>query len=218
MYRKAVVEQGFIYDRFREDFINSHTFHDAADADSRNDHKVNLGRIGSLLSIRDDLVRKYSSTSMGPDEFLTCMREFMLESPRMKPRLINLEGYLSDNALKVVTDAANDIPLFKRDVSQADMDCLFNRCEQSFGDPLVANSNEVLAYFLSRLNYHGIISNKYQTVLGEGRLVIRSSGTCPLSQTDISSALRNFESSDKPIASRVDRWVVLIKSATLGSS
>ena len=111
MYRKAVVEQGFIYDRFREDFINSHTFHDAADADSRNDHKVNLGRIGSLLSIRDDLVRKYSSTSMGPDEFLTCMREFMLESPRMKPRLINLEGYLSDNALKVVENPRARDPL-----------------------------------------------------------------------------------------------------------
>ena len=101
MFRKAVVEQGFKYDRIREDFINSHTFHDAADADSRNDHKVNLGRIGSLLSTRDDLVRKYCNTSLDPGEFLSCMKEFMLEVPRTKPRLINLECYLSDRTLQV---------------------------------------------------------------------------------------------------------------------
>ena len=218
MFRKAVVEQGFKYDRFREDFINSHTFHDAADADSRNDHKVNLGRIGSLLSTRDDLVRKYCNTSLDPGEFLSCMKEFMLEVPRTKPRLINLECYLSDRTLQVITDAANDIPLFKRVVSHYDMECLFNRCVPPNGDPLVANSNEVIAYFFSRLNYHGIISNKYQTVLGDSRLVIRSTGTRALSQTDISSALRNFESSDKPITSRVERWVALIKSSTFSPS
>ena len=218
MFRKAVVEQGFKYDRFREDFINSHTFHDAADADSRNDHKVNLGRIGSLLSTRDDLVRKYCNTSLDPGEFLSCMKAFMLEVPRTKPRLINLECYLSDRTLQVITDAANDIPLFKRVVSMSDMDSLFNRCVPTNGEPLVANSNEVLSYFFSRLNYHGLISNKYQTVLGEARLVMRSTGARALSQTDISSALRNFESSDKPITSRVERWVVLIKSTTFGPS
>ncbi len=218
MFRKAVVEQGFKYDRFREDFINSHTFHDAADADSRNDHKVNLGRIGSLLSTRYDLVRKYCNTSLDPGEFLSCMKEFMLEVPRTKPRLINLECYLSDRTLQVITDAANDIPLFKRVVSMSDMDSLFNRCVPTNGEPLVANSNEVLSYFFSRLNYHGLISNKYQTVLGEARLVMRSTGARALSQTDISSALRNFESSDKPITSRVERWVVLIKSTTFGPS
>src|SRR5690554_6490651 len=103
MFKKAVVEHGFTYDRFREDFINSHTFHDAADADSRNDHKVNLGRIGSLLSTRDDLVRKYCNTSMDPEEFLSCMKEFMLDNPRTKPRLLNLECYLSEGTLRVIT-------------------------------------------------------------------------------------------------------------------
>ena len=218
MYKKAVVELGFTYDRFREDFINSHTFHDAADADSRNDHQVNLGRIGSLLSTRDDLVRRYCDTPLDSEAFLSCMKEFMFENSRTKPRLINLECYLSDRTLQVVTDAANDIPLFKRVVSRSDMDFLFNRCVQTNGEPLVANSNEVLAYFFSRLNYHGLISNKYQTVLGEARLVMRSTGTKALSQTDISSALRNFESSDKPITSRVERWVVLIKSTTFDPS
>jgi len=215
MFRTAVVENGFTYERFREDFINSHTFHDSADADSRNDHLVNLGRIGSLLSTRDDLVRKYSEALLIPDEFLSCMKEFMLESQRTRQRLLNLECYLSEESIQTITEAANDIPLFKRDVTPLDMDLLFNKCRQTVGDPLVANSNEVLSYFFSRLNYHGIISNKYQTILADNRLVVRSTGTKPLTQTDISSALRHFEISDSPARSRVERWVVLIKSTTL---
>lgn len=217
MFRTAVVEYGFTYDRFREDFINSHTFHDSADADSRNDHKVNLGRIGSLLSLREDLVRRYSEMSVNQENFRSCMKEFMLEGPRMKHRLLNLECYLSEETLQAITDAANDIPLFKRDVTVPDMDCLFNKCRRVPGDPLVANSNEVLAYFFSRLNYHGIISNKYQTILGENKLLTRSTGTKPLGQTDISSALRHFECSGNPIISRVDKWVVLIHSTTFGN-
>lgn len=93
MYRTAVVENGFSYERFREDFIHSHTFHDSADADSRNDHLVNLGRIGSLLSTRQDLIQKYFNSALSQDEFRSCMKEFMIESPRMRARLLNLECY-----------------------------------------------------------------------------------------------------------------------------
>ena len=186
MYRTAVVENGFSYERFREDFIHSHTFHDSADADSRNDHLVNLGRIGSLLSTRQDLIQKYFNSALSQDEFRSCMKEFMIESPRMRARLLNLECYLSDESLRILTEAANDIPLFKRDVTPSDMDCLFNKCSPATGGPLVANSNEVLSYFFSRLNYKGIISNKYQTILADHGLVVRSTGSRPLTQTDIS--------------------------------
>ena len=135
MYRTAVVENGFSYERFREDFIHSHTFHDSADADSRNDHLVNLGRIGSLLSTRQDLIQKYFNSALSQDEFRSCMKEFMIESPRMRARLLNLECYLSDESLRILTEAANDIPLFKRDVTPSDMDCLFNKCSPATGGP-----------------------------------------------------------------------------------
>lgn len=95
------------------------------------------------------------------------------------------------------------------------MDCLFNKCSPATGGPLVANSNEVLSYFFSRLNYKGIISNKYQTILADHGLVVRSTGSRPLTQTDISSALRHFEISENPVRSRVEKWVLLIKSSTL---
>lgn len=215
MFRTAVVEYGFTYDRYREDFINSHTFHDAADADSRNDHKVNLGRIGSFLSLRDDLVRKYSTTSMGPDEFLSCMKEFMLEKPKANAWVENFDCYLSSEALKVIADAANDIPLFQRPVSVKDMRLLFNDCVSDYDSPLIANNNGALAYFLRRLNYSAIISNRYQKVLSVKRLVLTSRGRIYFTQSGLSSALCFFESSDNPLRSRIDKWVVLIKKATI---
>ena len=217
LFKTAVVEHGFTYDRFRDDFINSHTFHDAADADSRNDHLVNLGRIGSLLLSRDDLVRKYCDSAMTSDDFLSCMSEYMLERPKTRSRLLNLECELSERALSVLTEAANDIPLFKRKVTVDDMRLLFNRSLSPTAAPLVANNNRVLAYFLSRLNYSAIISNKYQYVIANNRLILGSTGAGYLSQTNLSSSLVLFEESDNPVRSKIDRWVILIKQATFDS-
>ena len=110
--------------------------------------------------------------------------------------------------------AANDIPLFKSDVSLSDMRRLFNKSRQNYKDPLIANNNEVLAYFFSMLNFHGIICNKYQSVIANNHLVLSSSGRRYLTQPDISSALRNITSTDNPIMRKIDKWVVLIKSTT----
>ena len=61
MFRKTVLEYGVSYDRFRDDFIHSHTYHAVRNPAIRNDHMVNLGRITALLMDREDLVRKYYS-------------------------------------------------------------------------------------------------------------------------------------------------------------
>ena len=48
-YMAEVVNQNKRYLRFAEDFINSHKFHDAKDARSKNEHEKNLGIIKALL-------------------------------------------------------------------------------------------------------------------------------------------------------------------------
>ena len=151
---------------------------------------------------------------MTSDDFLSCMSEYMLERPKTKSRLLNLECELSERALSVLTEAANDIPLFKRKVTVDDMRLLFNRSQSPTAAPLVANNNRVLAYFLSRLNYSAIISNKYQYVIANNKLILGSTGAGYLSQTNLSSSLVLFEASDNPIRSKIDRWVILIKQAT----
>ena len=47
-----VVNQNKRYLRFAEDFINSHKFHDAKDARSKNEHEKNLGIIKAFIAVR----------------------------------------------------------------------------------------------------------------------------------------------------------------------
>ena len=94
------------------------------------------------------------------------------------------------------------------------MRSLFNRSLSPTAAPLVANNNRILAYFLSRLNYSSIISNKYQYVIANNRLILGSTGAGYLTQTNLSSSLVLFEASDNPVRSKIDRWVILIKQAS----
>ena len=215
MYQVAVVSCGITYERFRDDFINSHTFHDDIGADSRNDHQVNLGRISSLLKTREDLVRKYGVKSPDMGSFISCMEEFMLEKDfHMKTRHVNFECHLNANALKVLTEAINAIPVFKRSVSIHEVASLFNDCVSPPGDPLIANSNEVLAYFFSQLNFLSVISDRYQNVLASNHLVLSSTGRKYLTNSDLAVALHHIEGTDSPVKSLVRRWIVLVKKET----
>ena len=213
MYRTAVMEYGMSYERFREDFINSRTFHSKQDCDIMNDHQVNLGRISSFLSSRKDLVRKYSSVEADLNAFHACMRDFMLSGPRTKSESVYFECFLSDRVLSIIADAANDIPLFRQRVSAEDMGKLFNECVGIGGSPLVANQNTTVAYFFSQLNYSGIISARYQRVIAVNKLFMSSRGLSHMTQVDLASALSRFYSADRPLKMRIDKWIILIKSA-----
>ena len=218
MFRVAVIEYGIAYDRFRDDFINSHRFHDDDDTDSRNDHRVNLGRIEALLMYREDLVREYDSRGTDRGSFLACMEEFMMEKDfQVKTRFTNFECHLNSRALKVLTEAVNDIPVFKRNLTVQEVAAFFNECRNISEEPLIANRNEVFVYFLSMLHFHSVISDRYQSVISDRHLVLSSSGRKYLTRKDLSTALAHFESFDSPIKARIDRWVVLIRKETLPS-
>ena len=215
MFRKTVLECGVSYDRFREDFINSHTFHAVRNPVIKNDHQVNLGRIAALLMYREDLVRKYYSGESDHETFLSCMRELMLEGGgRPKARSLNFECFFSDKVLTLLAQAANDIPLFKRPVSPQDMALLFNECSANDEDPLVANRNTVVAYFFSQMNSFGLITANYQLVISTNRLIMGSTGRNYMTQHDLSVALLRYGSKDRPAKACIDSWVDLIRTAT----
>ena len=218
MFREAVVINGMTYDRFRDDFINSHTFHDEADAACKNDHQVNLGRIGSLLSLREDLVRKYSVTDLNEESFLGCMREFMLKRSAGGARSLNFGCYLNPRTVGVLTCAVNDIPLFKRSLSEDETERFFNSCTPPSGSPLTAINNGVFAFFFSRLCFHGVISSTYQAVIAHNRLVMGSSGKRFMTQADMAVALSHFQSSDAPVVKKIKRWALLVSKSMLTDS
>jgi len=214
IFRIAVLELNLNYDRYREDFINSHKFLCENSSIVCNNHLVNVGRIDAFLSTRKDLVYKFSSRSYCEDNFILCMTEFMFESAYSKRNVLNFECSLTKSTLSLIVEAANDIPLFKNKIDLNDADMLFNQCV-SPDVPLVANNNNALAYFFSSLNYRNIISRMYMNVISTNKLIKSSSGKKYLNQADLSTALYRIENKDSPIKSKIQKWCVYIKKSTL---
>lgn len=61
LYQVEVVNQGKLYQRYADDFVYSHEFHDAIDAWSKNEHQKNFHILDSLLTKRRDLVEQFFS-------------------------------------------------------------------------------------------------------------------------------------------------------------
>ena len=59
LFQVEVINQGKLYQRYADDFVYSHEFHDAIDAWSKNEHQKNYRIVDSLLSNRRDLVETY---------------------------------------------------------------------------------------------------------------------------------------------------------------
>ena len=141
--------------------------------------------------------------------------------------LTELPGMTADNVKELesigitsvseLTEAVNDIPVFKRNLTVQEVAAFFNECRNISEEPLIANRNEVFVYFLSMLHFHSVISDRYQSVISARHLVLSSSGRKYLTRKDLSTALAHFESIDSPIKARIDRWVVLVRKETLPS-
>lgn len=218
MYNIAVKENHILYSIFQKDFVNSRKFHDSEESISMNDHQVNLGRIESLLIDRKDLVKKYSNYPLDQKTFSCCMKDFMIFDENDSSTLPDFECRLNRNVLTVLTEAINDIHVFKTDLSIKETEMLFNDCTVNPDVRLQASSNQVLSYFFNLLNYSSIISNRYQYVIASRKLVLTSTGKRFLSQADIANALCKFQSSEKPIRNKVDNWILVIKKALLEST
>lgn len=60
LYQVEVVNQGKLYQRYADDFVYSHEFHDDLDAWSKNEHQKNYRILDSLLSIEETLLSYFS--------------------------------------------------------------------------------------------------------------------------------------------------------------
>lgn len=210
-YRLLVLQNKFIYPLFVEDFINSHTFCDLPDNFSRNQQLVNLGRIRMFLTERKDLIEKYLPERHDMHTFFRCMEEFMVEYSASCP-VSDFQCFIDDKTIEVIVEAANDIPLFTRTVTSNDICSLFNECRYSSNGVLVARHNAVLTYFLCLLSNDGIISNRYQKVISDKKLILSSRRGRALDQNAMSGALSHFCTELNPLRAKVDKWNEVIKA------
>ena len=82
LYQVEVINEGKLYQRYADDFVYSHEFHDDVDAWSKNEHQKNFRILDSLLTNRRDLVETYfSKINMNDSELKEMLHLFNTTLP-----------------------------------------------------------------------------------------------------------------------------------------
>ena len=189
-YRNDVIGNGKDYARFVDDFIFGHQFYAAANVDEGNARSVNIHKIDTLLRERKDLVEKFfSSSTFGPSDFIVMLDDFdkglSATDPVLRKKSLNFECDLSDEQTKAIASIANDLNIFREEVSGSDMANLFSVAPDI---RIHSANNRKLAVLFDTLAEDGLICRDWQKVIATTG-IITSSSNVPLTQSKLSSAL-----------------------------
>ena len=180
LYQVEVVNQGKLYQRYADDFVYSHEFHDAIDAWSKNEHQKNYRILDSLLTNRRDLVENYFNKSKISEtelrEMLTLFNTTLPSSntfvARKKVREtsdLNLCSCLDNDDLGILARCCNEAQIFSEVINASD---LLSLLEGKMTMPLHSRNNRLVAFFFDRQ-----------------RCIVSSTGKDTLTQKSLSSAL-----------------------------
>lgn len=202
LYQTEVIRGGKLYNRYVNDFLNSHTYTDCVDAAGKNEHNKNFHIMKELLTIRKDLVQKYfareklcdSDYSIMHHEFnttqLSSNSEMSIVSDSFpitftsKP---DFQCYFNPIQIRLLTQSVNKAHLFSSDVTEIEITALFACCLKR---PLKSACNRKVAFFFDSLCEHKLISTRWQHAIDKNGLILSSSGkNVLLNSSKLSTAL-----------------------------
>lgn len=202
LYQSEVIGERKMYNRYVNDFLNSHTYTDCMDAAGMNEHKKNFHIMEELLTTRKDIVQRYftkeilcdSDYSIMHQEFnttqLSSNSEVSIASGSLSvvfPSKPDFQSYFNSLQISLITHSANEIHLFSPDVSEAEVKALFACCLEH---PLKSASNRRVAFFFDALCERKLISARWQHVIDKHGLILSSLGkSVLLNSSKLSSAL-----------------------------
>ena len=173
LYQVEVVNQGKLYQRYADDFVYSHEFHDAIDAWSKNEHQKNYRILDSLLTNRRDLVDPSSNT-------------FVARKKVRETSDLNLCSCLDNDDLGILARCCNEAQIFSEVINASD---LLSLLEGKMTMPLHSRNNRLVAFFFDQLSLYNLIIRNWQNVLARQRCIVSSTGKDTLTQKSLSSAL-----------------------------
>lgn len=159
LYLSEVISGGKLYNRYVNDFLNSHTYTDRVDAVGKNEHKKNFHIMEEFLTIRKDLVQKYfakeklcdSDYSIMHQEFNTTQQspnsEVFIASESLPVAFsskLNFQCSFNSTQIRLITYSVNETHLFSPDVSETEMKAFFTCCIEH---PLKSVCNRRVAFF-----------------------------------------------------------------------
>ena len=196
LYQAEVMNQGKLYQRYADDFVNSHEFHDAIDAWSRNEHRKNYYILKSILYERRDLVESFFSKDAGDEELNELLHLFNTTTPSSKTFVapgkrerhpdVSFHCCIDKEDFEVIAMACNKAGVFSEVVTVEDLYSLLNGKTHS---PLHSRNNRLVAYFFNQLATSELICRNWQIVLATKKSIVSSSGKRTLLQSDLSEAV-----------------------------
>ena len=159
LYQSEVVGDHKLYNRYVNDFLNSHKHTDCVDTAGMNEHNKNFHIMEELLTIRKDLVQKYfakeklcdSDYSIMHQEFNTTQQssnsQVFIASESLPVAFsskLNFQCSFNSTQIRLITYSVNETHLFSPNVSETEMKAFFTCCLEY---PLKSVCNRRVAFF-----------------------------------------------------------------------
>lgn len=197
IYLQDVIAAGKRYDRYVNDFVNSHRYINCNDAICRNCHEMNIHIVKGLLHDCAGLVKKYFTANTFT--FEDCMRlkwkyNFYGSSPDTpdtdNPTRIPSLSFgcnFSREQMKGIVACATTFHLFcVSTLCIEDMEALFS-CREDFS--IRVNNVRHVAVMFDALLENRLIDPYWQSVLDKGRFLVSKDGKSHVSASSLSTAL-----------------------------
>lgn len=224
-YQTEVIGFGKLYDRYAEDYLNSHSFSGSLDAASLNEHRKNIGIMTELLRNRRDLVEKYFcngkfcltdfqalhkelDTTVAPTVKGNTLRP---KPDRPKP---SFQCFFNEIQLSLIANYANEAQLFSIPVTAEEMKHFFSASRTA---PLKAANNRRVAVFLDAMCDMNLICRHWQHVVAENHLLFSSVTDRPLKVSNLSSALNEAKANPRCVYDTIRKMVEHIARSTESS-
>ena len=197
LYQVEVVNQGKLYQRYADDFVYSHEFHDAIDAWSKNEHQKNYHILYSLLTKRRDLVEQFFGKDNVSDAdlmellhlfntTLPSSRNYVAPTKVREATDYNLCACLEQSDLVLLARCCNEARVFSEII---DADDLHSLLDGKMMMPLHSRNNRLVAFFFDQLSIYNLIIRNWQNVIAHHSSIVSSTGKGTLTQKSLSSAL-----------------------------
>lgn len=196
------------YSQFAEDFINFKRYVNCNnEAVCMNIHNVNYHRLKRLFLHYETLVRNYFDKDTFTDEDCEKLIDEFLKSETHTAtsisipatndsthRLPTFECTLNPEQVAIITKAVNESQVFSRDVTQTEIQQLFN-CTLPY--PLMAKTVRKVVTVFHALMSEDVIPFDWQKILGAHGYILSPVTNRPLKRSNFSSSLNDIKLDDR---------------------
>lgn len=201
LYQSEVIREHKLYNRYVNDFLNSHAYTAREDVAGKNEHNKNFYIMKELLTNRIDLVQMYfareklcnSDYSIMHQEFNTTQQPSNskvslgpISLPDSFISKLDFQCYFNSLQISLITHSVNEVHLFVSDVSEAEIKALFTCCLEN---PLKSANNRKVAFFFDALCEYKLITSRWQHVVDKNGLILSSVQNTFLNSNKLSTAL-----------------------------